>query len=235
MILHNLNLKYVVLLLFCMASNLEISSQSHSFIVKETDGTVIPFMYIVCEKSNKTLMSNNEGVVVMNINDFAANDTVKFQSMFYEPFYIEVGQLIEMKEVILQDRIINLPDVVVTASGGKNAENLVKNMSNNFSKNTAKDYATHITWLSTIECNGKYREFMGYKGLFASCNFSLSAVSVDWDDKNKRYLFPCTIMKSDQLVAGSDDILEVRSVAHSASDIAGLKIRYVNSEDDPWK
>ena len=77
---------------------------------------------------------------------------------------------------------------------------------------------------------------MGYDGLFASCNFSLAAARFDWNDKNKRYWFPLTVMKSDPLAANSDEVLEIRGVySGDAGDVGSLKIRYQNAENDPWK
>ena len=225
---------WTLLFVFTLMCNLQGISQSHSFIVRDTEGDVISFLYIASEKGNKTLMSNNEGIVTLQKEDFADEDVLIFQSMFYEPLSIEAGKLMDMKEVVLSHRITTIPDIVIKASSEKDVNKLVKEMSKNFSKNTAKDYAAEVTWLSTVECNGKYREFMGYQGLFASCNFTLYSTQMSFDDKNLCYWIPFTVMKSDQLAAGSDDILETRSVTSGAFDISGLKIRYVNFEDDAW-
>ena len=44
---------------------------------------------------HQILMSDSEGVVVMQKNDFAREDTLMFRSMFYEPLRIAAGALME--------------------------------------------------------------------------------------------------------------------------------------------
>lgn len=74
-----------------------------------------------------------------------------------------------MSEVVLT------PETVAIAAVGvfpeKEVAALVRKTAVNFSTHTAKDYAARVIWLSSVECRGKYREFMGYDGLFASWQF----------------------------------------------------------------
>lgn len=222
---------FLLLLLSCALPGF---AQDRTFGVRSPEGDPVPFIYAVCERTGRYAMSDNRGRMTLRQGDFADSDTLVFRSMFYRPLYVGVGRLRTMSEVVLT------PETVAIAAVGifpeKDVAALVRKAAMNFLTHTAKDYAARVIWLSSVECRGKYREFMGYDGLFASCNFSLAAARFDWDDKNKRYWFPLTVMKSDPLAANSDEVLEIRGVySGDAGDVGSLKIRYQNAENDPWK
>jgi hypothetical protein len=169
--------------------------------------------------------------VVVREGVFATGDTLVLQSIFYEPLSIAVGEL-GAGDIVLTARTMDVGAVSVYPAGY--TEKFVKKMAKYFSKNRADDYAAKVRWLTTVEANGKYRQFVGYEGLFASVNSTASAPSQYWDDKNERMWFPLTVMKSDALAAGSDDVLEIEFVNSEERGIRGLKSGYLNKQDDPW-
>lgn len=220
------------LLSFFLLCALQGFAQDRVVTVREPNGDAVPFIYAFCERTGRYAMSDNQGRMMLRVCEFADADTLLFHSAFYEPLSIEAGKL--LTEVVVQPKTLSISAVGIYPE--KTVTALVKRMAANFSRQMAKDYAAKVIWLSTVECNGRYREFMGYDGVFASCDFTLSAVRFDWEDRNRRCWFPLTVMKSDPLAAASDEPLEIKGVySGNIADVSSLKIRYLNAENDPWR
>jgi hypothetical protein len=225
--MRHITLLLLLLLLYCSHG----IAQEHKVTVKDSDGNVVPFAVFVSEKSGRQIASDNQGMMVVREGDFAALDTLVLHSIFYEPLSIAVGQL-GTGDIVLTARTMNVGAVSVYPE--EYAEKFAKKMANYFARNMAVDYAAKVTWFSTVEANGKYREFTGYEGLFTSSNFTTSTTSLWWNDKNECYWHPLTVIRSDALATGSDEVLEIRSVSSDENGILGLKTSYVNRVEDPW-
>jgi hypothetical protein len=206
-------------------------AQEWQFTVRDSSGEVVPFAVFVSEKSGRHVASDNQGTVVVREGVSAEGDTLALQSIFYEPLSIAVSEL-GTGDIVLTARTMEVGAVSVYPE--EYAEKFAKKMAKYFANNRAVDYATKVRWLTTIEANGKYRQFVGYEGLFASVNSTASAPSQYWDDNNERMWFPLTVMKSDALAARSDEILEIEFVNSQERGIRSLKSGYLNEQDDPW-
>lgn len=215
--------RILLLVLLCCP---QVFAQNRTLIVRDSQGNAVPFALFVGERSGRHLLSDNHGVLTVQPSDFDGSEIFTLQSSFYQPLQLNADEL-PQDEVVLSYKTLMTGTVKVYPNGY--AEKVAKMVSDNFAKNSAANYAAKVTWLSTVECNGKYRQFMGYRGLMASLGFTTTSDPLYWEDKNVRYWFPLTVMKSDALAAGSDEILEAESVITN-----DLRTRYVNKEDDPW-
>ena len=112
--------------------------------------------------------------------------------------------------MVLQSKTLTLDAAVVRPS--KSAEEMIKEMAASFAKRYAKDYAAKVLQVRTVECNGKYREFNGFQGIFASLNFTQSPPDINFNDKNRMNKSPLTVFRSDPFMAGSDEVLETQAV-----------------------
>ncbi len=115
------------------------------------------------------------------------------------------GELLKRKELILQPVMVILGDATVYPLSL--AENLVKEMAEFFAKNYAEDYASSVTHLRTIECNGRYREFTGLQGLFFSTDFNQTENGLYFKDKHSLNWLPRTVMRSDPFIPADNKVL----------------------------
>ena len=104
-----------------------------------------------------------------------------------------------------------LEEVTVVAKGYLEKE--MEKVARYFREHYAEDYLATITTFYTVECNGKYKEFTGYHGLFRSSRFTQKAPDIFFNDRNGMCgIEPLTTMRSDRLRAESDELLEPESV-----------------------
>ena len=198
------------LLIFLLAIRLSAMAQVHQLLLKTPDGEPVGYMSVLCEKRQFHVMSDAHGIVSFDEKRYQPGDTLTFSSIFYRELKIPFGELIGRKELVLQPVVMVIDDVTVYPT--LMAENLVKEMAVFFSKNYVKDYASSVTHLRTIECNGRYREFTGLQGLFFSTDFNQSGNKLYFNDKSSLNWLPATVMRSDPFVATSDQVLPACTV-----------------------
>lgn len=193
----------MVILLLLM--RLPIIAQVHQLFLKTIDGDPIEYITVSCEKCQYCIMSDANGWLSLDPKRCQFHDTLTFRSIFYQELKISFGELLKREELVLQPVVIVIDDVTVYPA--LMAENLVKEMSIIFSKNYVKNYASLVTHLRTIECNGRYREFTGLQGLFFSTNFNQSNNKLFFKDKNLLNCLPITVMRSDPFASINDKVL----------------------------
>ena len=210
-------------------------SQDYRVVVEDEHGEALPFVHAKCERTGQYLLSNEQGVLILSGEDFLEDDVLLFESMFYEKYSTTVKALKSALKVVLQSKTLTLDAAVVRPS--KSAEEMIKEMAASFAKRYAKDYAAKVLQVRTVECNGKYREFNGFQGIFASLNFTQSPPDIMFNDKNRTDKSPLTVFRSDPFMAGSDEVLETSSVnLQGNTDIKwwskdGLMVLYHNFQD----
>ena len=226
--------KLLFVLLFLMIS-LSSFSQDYRVAVTDEHGEALPFVHAKCERTGQYLLSNEQGVLILSGEDFLEDDVLIFESMFYEKYSTTVKALKSALKVVLQSKTLTLDAAVVRPS--KSAEEMIKEMAASFAKRYAKDYAAKVLQVRTVECNGKYREFNGFQGIFASLNFTQLPPDIDFNDKNRMNKSPLTVFRSDPFMAGSDEILETQAVAlQRNTDVKkrskdALMVKYHNCQD----
>ncbi len=220
-------MKYLPLILTTIFTPAILSAKDYTATVKGEDGTPLAFVHAVCPRTDNYAMTDDRGVLWFSDEVFADTDTLVFESMFYENLHISVETLKTGNDVVLRAKTQDLSTIEFYSPASLNK--MVTEMAKYFSKNYASDYAAKITILRTVECNGKYREFNGYQGLFSSFNFTQSPPRLPWDDNNRVKYAPLSIMRSDPLAAGSDNLLEVRSVFLPESS-SPLKTNYFDHQ-----
>ncbi|MEG2070384.1 MAG: hypothetical protein RR034_03310 [Bacteroidales bacterium] len=193
----------VVVLLLIM--QLPIKAQVHHLLLKAPDGEPIGYVSVLCEKRQFHIMSDAYGIVSLDGKRYQPGDSLTFKSIFYQELKIPFGELLKREELILQPVVIRLDDVIVYPT--LVVEDLVKEMADFFSKHYTKDYASLVTHLRTIECDGRYREFTGLQGLFFSTNFNQAYNKLFFKDKSSLNWLPITVMRSDPFVVANDKIL----------------------------
>lgn len=100
-----------------------------------------------------------------------------------------------------------------------------------FKKNYTKDYCSKVLYLNTVECNGKYREFQGYYGLFGSFDFNQKNHDTYYTDPNSLSHFaPLTVMKSDALNADDNtELTTAKFVRSGTPQYEKLEAQYDNT------
>lgn len=180
-------------------------AQVHQLLLKTSDGEPARYISVLCEKHQFHVMSDASGIVLLDEKRYQPEDSLTFSSIFYRELKIPFGELLKRKELILHPVIVRLDDATVYPT--LVVENLVKEMAEFFSENYVKDYASSVTHLRTIECNGRYREFTGLQGLFFSTNFNQSNNKIYFEDKCSLNWLPITVMRSDPFAAANDKVL----------------------------
>lgn len=190
-------------MVFFLIIHLPVIAQVHHLLLKTPDGEPVRYISVFCEKSQVHVMSDAYGIVSLNEKSYHPEDTLTFRSIFYQKLKISFGELLKRKELILQPVVIKLDDVTVYPT--LTVEKLVIEMAKFFSKHYTKDYASLVTHLRTIECDGRYREFTGLQGVFFSINFNQAYNKLFFKDKSSLNWLPVTVMRSDPFVAGAND------------------------------
>lgn len=185
------------------------SGIKHRIIVVDRDEVSIPYIHAVFGANGRYVLSDEAGVMSFSEEEVAAGGYLVFNSAFYREKRIPVDSLRFIDRVTLESPL--LEEVTVYAEGYLEKE--MGKVARYFREHYARDYMSTITTLYTVECNGKYREFMGYHGVFGSFYFTQKAPEIYFNDKNGMCrIEPLTTMRSDRLRAESDEILEPESV-----------------------
>lgn len=185
-------------------------AQEHQLSLKTPDGEPVKYISILCEKHQIHVMSDAYGRVLLQSGKYQAGDTLTFTSIFYRELKMPFGEVIKRKELVLQPVVVAVDEIRVYPV--LFADKLVREMAQFFSKNYAKNYASSVLHLRTIECNNRYREFTGLQGLFFSTDFNQSKRTLYFDDKNLLTWLPSTVMRSDPFAASNDQVLSERGV-----------------------
>lgn len=201
-------------------------------VVDPSHGSV-PFVPVLNARTGTVYMTDSEGVLKFTDNDILDSDTLMFQSSFYQQMRVSGGELKSSNPIQLPESVFGMKQIEVYPE--KYILKLVKELSSFFSSNYARDYAALMTHWRTVECNGKYREFTGYQGIFTSFDFTQKPVRFEWNDKNRMLTrAPLTVMRSDPLSPTSDEVLENASVHYSDGPVKmwnsnELAVEYVNN------
>ena len=191
---------------------------------------LVPYVHVVNSRTGQIFLTDEAGV--LRFKDFPdEKDTFVFQSIFYEQLRYTGAELRAMERIVLPAKKQEIESIAVTPGGY--AEKQIKNLSTFFSQHYSKDYASLMTHLRTVECNGLYREFVGYQGVFTSFNFSQKEANVFLDDGNQMDNWaPLTMMRSDPFEATGVGILENCSINTSSTteqwNKEALLIKYNN-------
>lgn len=205
------------------------SQVKHRITVVDKDGETIPYIHAVFSDNGSYVLSDKAGVLSFSEKELALGGCLVFNSAFYQERRIPVDSLVYIDKLVLESPLLD--EVTVVAKGYPEKE--MGRVSRYFREHYAKDYLAIITTLYTVECNGKYREFMGYHGLFRSSRFTQKAPDIYFNDRNGMCgIEPLTTMRSDRLRAESDEILEPESVISNQLkwyNPKSLKIDYYNN------
>lgn len=204
----------------------------HRIVVVDRDGVSIPYVHAVFGNNDRYVLSDKAGVLSFSEEEVAAGGYLVFNSAFYREKRIPVDSLRFIDRVTLESPL--LEEVTVYAEGYLEKE--MGKVARYFREHYARDYMSTITTLYTVECNGKYREFMGYHGVFGSFGFTQKAPEIYFNDRNGMCgIEPLTTMRSDRLRAESDEILEPESVFSNQANFwtpGSLKINYYDTRSD---
>ncbi len=185
------------------------STVNHRITVLDKEGKAIPYIHAVFSGSNRYVLSNEAGVLSFSEKEISAGGYLVFNSVFYQERRIPVDSLIYIDKLVLNSPLLD--EVTVVAK--EYLEKEMGKVARYFREHYAQDYLATITTFYTVECNGKYKEFMGYHGLFRSSGFTQKAPDIYFNDRNGMCgIEPLTTMRSDRLRAESDEILEPESV-----------------------
>ncbi len=205
------------------------SDVKHRITIVDKEGETIPYIHAVFSGSDRYVLSNEAGVLSFSEEELALGGYLVFNSAFYQEKRISVDSLIHIDRVVLESPLLD--EVTVVAKGYLEKE--MEKVARYFREHYAKDYVATITIFYTVECHGKYREFMGYHGLFRSSRFTQKAPNIFFNDPNGMCgIEPLTIMRSDRLLAESDEILEPRVVVSrppQGRKPQSLKIEYYDN------
>ncbi len=204
----------------------------HQITVVDKDGETIPYIHAIFSGSDRYVLSNEEGVLSFSEKELSLGGYLIFNSAFYQEKRIAVDSLIYIDKLVLESPL--LEEVTVVAKGYLEKE--MEKVARYFREHYAEDYLATITTFYTVECNGKYKEFTGYHGLFRSSRFTQKAPDIFFNDRNGMCgIEPLTTMRSDRLRAESDEILEPERIISrqlSWRDPKSLKINYHDNRYD---
>lgn len=210
-------------IIFCL---IPISqAQSHKVKVCDDDGNPIPFIHAVSAATGKYVMTDQDGFFSYTEEMFPEDDSLCFRSLFYQPKHEKISNLKAKGEIRLSIHVI--PAVTVTPV---NPYEAIEKASKHFGRNYDKNYCAKVFHLNTVECNGKYREFEGYYGLYGSFDFNQKAVNKYFNDPNFFKCFaPLTVMKTDALNPDDNGILSTnRMISGTRNKYERLKDSYQN-------
>lgn len=228
-------MKKKLVILISILTSLSALCQEYRVVIEDEQGESLPFVHAKCERTGQYVLSNEQGALILLDEDFLDEDILLFESMFYEKCSVVVKALKSAPKVTLHSKTTSLEAAVIRPS--KSAEQMIKEMAASFAKRYAKDYAAKVTHLRTVECDGRYREFNGFQGIFASLHFTQSPPSIYFEDKNEINKIPLTIMRSDPFMAGSDEILETNAITLKGNTEVrmwskdALMVEYYNSQN----
>lgn len=213
--------------MLCIAST---QAQNKKVLIIDDSHNGIPYICLKSLSTNHYLLSDVDGYITLNDGQFMISDTLQVESLFFENLKMQVKDFIKRDSVTLHNRNFAMDEVSVYSSGS--LKEILEKLSRNFAEKYAKDYAAQMLHLRTVEANGKYREFCGYQGIFASYNFTQTPVQFSWEDKNKMYAAPLTVMRSDPLMSNKDEKINTYAVYGKGNiDMRSkdyLKIGYLN-------
>lgn len=235
-------MKFVFIFLFLVGGGLNnvlkavplqaSSDIKHRITVVDKDGETIPYIHAVFSGNNHYVLSNEAGILSFSEKELSFGGDLVFNSVFYQERRIPVDSLIYIDKLVLESPLLD--EVTVVAKGYLEKE--MGKVARYFREHYANDYLATITTFYTVECNGKYKEFMGYHGLFRSSRFTQKAPDIYFNDRNGMCgIEPLTIMRSDRLCAESAEILEPESVSSSQvswRDPKSLKIDYYDNRHE---
>lgn len=207
--------------------------QIDSVRVMGDDGFPASFIPMASSATGRIYLTDGEGFVRFNAKDIGDLDTLSFHSLFYESKKITGRELkASTNGLLLPVWTQDLEAVIVVPADY--AENLMKKMSFSFAARYNRDYVAKMTYLRTVECMGRYREFAGYQGIFASFNFNQKEDNISFEDANNmNYWAPLTVMRSHPFAPVSNEILENYSVHFSDGprrwNKNELAVEYINS------
>jgi len=112
---------------------------------------------------------------------------------------------ISLRSQTSEEFYVNLDEVIVTEKF--NPGKFVSQMAKVFAFNRAKDFASELLQYRTVELDGKYCEFNGYKGFYIEKDFNQSEKEEPYDQfkmGSHYYGVPVSVMRSDPFNLGSD-------------------------------
>ena len=217
-------------LFFYLILSASVHAQTHNILIVDEKSNSIPYLSLKSVKTGQYLLSSTEGIITIKEEGFDIQDSLLVESLFFEHLKIQIKDLITIDKIIMASRSLTIEEVSVYSNSS--LKNILEKLSRNFAEKYAKDYAAKMLHIRTVETNGKYREFCGYQGIFASYSFTQTPVKFFWEDKNKMYAAPLTVMRSDPLMSNKDEVLKPHSAYGKANDDMrckdGLKTHYQN-------
>ena len=130
---------------------------------------------------------------------------------------------ISLRSQTSEEFYVNLDEVTVTERF--NPGKFVSQMAKVFASNRAKDFASELLQYRTVELDGKYCEFNGYKGYYVEKDFNQSEKEEPYDQSkmgSHYYLVPVSVMRSDPFNLGSD-LLVSPNLTGKANNTYGTK------------
>lgn len=201
------NIVYIITMFFSLTVNAQ--QKNKSIKVVDENGNAVAYVHAQSKSTARQFMTDNAGF--LQIGTLEDVDTLTFQSSFYKQLSFNVAYLKKEIAIVLPTVETKIEDVVVVPT--EYAYNLIKKASKIFAAKYSRNYISIMTFIRTIECNGRYREFFGYKGLLASLDFNQKQVSFHFNDANHLHRWlPLTIMRSHPWAATGNAILETCSV-----------------------
>lgn len=222
-----LKMKYCIVF-FVLLLSLSTIAQEHKLQLKTPEGEPIGYLTVLCEKRHFCVLSDARGWVSLDSKYFQAGDTLCFTSMFYHELKVPYVDLLGKQELVLRPVVMKMDEVVVYPASA--AEEMVREMAESFSQRYAENYAASLTYLRTVECNDRYREFYGLQGLYFSIDFNQTGRKLFFMDKHLLTCLPVTVMRSNSLAEDSDKVLSRSSVILPPGSISRFSVESMNVE-----
>lgn len=218
----------IILLFVALPSGL---GQDKTVVIKDDNGTTVPFIVVHNKRSGRSIMSDYEGILTLDKNYLSCeSDTLIFHSMFYEPLEVTVSSIKAKQEITLHNKTHDIEVVLVVPKIW--IREFMEKTAKHFGNNYAKDYASLVTRLSTDELNGKYCQFHGLKGILLSLNFTQEIPDIYFLDPNypSESLFPLNVMKSNPMGQDAKSLTNPIHISdkHDIWDTKSLQYNYKN-------
>jgi hypothetical protein len=123
--------------LFALSSNGQSESIITKRIVDEATGKALPYANIYNPRTQSGVISNEDGYFTIDISKLEPSDSIRFQYVGYLTKNIAVTDIVKIKTVSLNGRIVDVSEMVVYAEA-PNAKAIVKKVLENKTKNYKK-------------------------------------------------------------------------------------------------
>lgn len=218
------------ILFFYLLCTESLQAQNNKVVIVDESNNQIPYLCFKSLETNQHILSDINGIITLQKEQFRPSDTLQVVSLFFKNLKIQVRDFLARDSIRLPNSSFTMEEVPVYSSSS--LKDILEKLSRNFAEKYARDYAAKMLHVRTVETNGKYREFCGYQGIFASYDFTQTPVKFFWEDKNKVYASPLTVMRSNPFMSNKDEKLTPYAIHGKGSNDMrsknGLKTCYLN-------